>query len=240
MRALVYTAIFGGYETLKQPVPQNEPCDFVCFTDSKMQSRENCWQIIPVRRDPKIHSRMQAKRFKILSHKVFPGGRLTWRHAPFRHRSPVNLTIWIDGSLEIKSSTFVEDMRAALATHDWAVFAHPDRDCIYEEAVRSAPLDKYRNLPILAQTETYRGDISPHGGLYACGVIVRREPLSERVRKANELWWQENISWSYQDQLSFPYVLKKTGATVAVIPGNLWKNEWFEVGWYKNDSRPKI
>jgi hypothetical protein len=36
------------------------------------------------------------------------------------------------------------------------------------------------------------------------------------------------VKWTYQDQLSLPYVLKNTGTTVGIIPGNRWKNQWFD------------
>jgi hypothetical protein len=151
-----------------------------------------------------------------------------------------DLSIWIDGSLEIKNSTFVQDMRTALGSHDWAVFVHPDRDCIYEEAILSARLPKYQDHPILTQAEAYRSTLSAHSGLYACTVIVRREPESPEVKRANELWGEENLKWTYQDQLSFPYVPKKTDTTVGIIPDHLWNNRWFKVGWYENDTRPQI
>jgi hypothetical protein len=240
MSAAIYTAIFGNYETLKQPVAQSEPCDFICFTDSRIRAREGLWQVIHVPRDSTVHSRMQAKWFKLLSHEIFPNGRLASRYGLSGSQPAFDLSIWIDGSVEIKSSTFVQDMRATLGAHDWAVFVHPDRDCIYEEAILSARLLKYRDHPVLAQVEAYRSTIPAHSGLYACTVIVRREPESPGVKRANELWWEENLKWTYQDQLSFPYVLKKTDTTVGIIGDCLWNNRWFKVGWYENDTRPHI
>jgi hypothetical protein len=35
--AVVYTAIFGGHDTLKEPVPQDESCEFICFTDTRIR-----------------------------------------------------------------------------------------------------------------------------------------------------------------------------------------------------------
>ncbi len=60
-RAVVYTAIFGGYDALKQPAPQSTPCDFICFTDTTMPSRAGAWRVIHVRTDRHVHPRMQAK-----------------------------------------------------------------------------------------------------------------------------------------------------------------------------------
>ena len=61
MRAVVYTAIFGGYDALKQPPPQDEPCDFICYTDGEMASRVGAWRIVHVKRDHKVTSPTTGK-----------------------------------------------------------------------------------------------------------------------------------------------------------------------------------
>ncbi len=233
MHAVVYTAIFGGYDTLKQPPPQDEPCDFICFTDGKMPSRVGAWRVIHVKTNHKVHPRLQAKRFKILSHKIFAGV----RYALFSFRRRVDLSIWIDASLQITSSTFVKDMRNKLSDGDWAMFVHPDRDCIYEEALASIPMRKYQRLPILSQVETYRSVVRPHSGLYACTVIVRREPSTERLKRVHMLWWEENVNWTYQDQLSLPFVLRSVGGCDPVVISDcLWQNRWFAFVPHNSDA----
>jgi Protein of unknown function (DUF616) len=194
-----------------------------------MPSRVGAWHVIHVEHDAKVHPRMQAKRYKLLSHSVFPRGRLAARYAPFSIRRRADLSIWIDAGLLIKSSTFVKDMRNKLGDGDWAMFIHPDRDCIYEEALVSITMPKYHHVPILPQVEAYKPVVPPHGGLYACTVIVRREPLAERLRRVHELWWEENVNWTYQDQLSLPFVLRcASGCDPVKILDNLWQNQWFD------------
>ena len=230
MRAVIYTAIFGGYDNLKQPAAQDQPCDFVCFTDMKLPRRAGDWRIVAIPRDRRVHPRLQAKRFKLLSHRIFPGGRLAWRYAPASHRPRFDLSIWVDGSALITSSRFVGDMRRLLADGDWAMFVHPERDCIYEEATVSSGMEKYRGLPIFPQVDAYRAAVPPRGGLYAATTIVRREPTSDAVLAVNEAWWAENLKWTYQDQLSLPYVLGRLGGPAPIsIRENLWKNPWFDV-----------
>lgn len=229
MRSIIYTAIFGNYDELKQPPRQDTDCDFICFTDQHLPARVGAWTIIHERTRTGVHPRMQAKRFKLLSHKIFPRGRLALRYAPFSLRWRADLSIWIDASLQIKSSTFASDMRNKLGAGDWAMFIHPDRDCIYEEALASITMRKYQDLPILPQVEAYRSVVPPHGGLYACTVIVRREPLAERCKTVNQFWWDENVKWTYQDQLSLPFALRCVGGCDPVrIFDNLWQNQWFD------------
>jgi hypothetical protein len=234
---VIYTAIFGGYDELKQPAAQDQPCDFICFTDMKLPRRVGAWRVVPVRRDLRLHPRMQAKRFKLISHRIFPGGRLAWRYAPLSRRPRYDLSVWVDGSLQVTSARFVGDLRNRLGNGDWAMFVHPDRDCIYEEAQFSLRMRKYHDLPIHPQVDAYRDVVSPHGGLYACTIIVRREPASNGVAAVDDAWWAENLKWTYQDQLSLPYVLRRLGGPEPVlIRENLWKNAWFDLLPHTSDA----
>ena len=131
MRVLIYTAICGAYDDLKQPVVQDIPCDFLCFTDMPAPSRDGAWRVIQFAADPKVHPRMRAKFFKILSHNVVPRGRLAFKYSPLQWLSPFksryDFTIWADASLVIKSGA-ARDMASAVRDFGWAMFEHPDRD----------------------------------------------------------------------------------------------------------------
>lgn len=152
-------------------------------------------------------------------------------------RQRYDATIWVDGSLLLRSERFARDMYRCLAGSSWAMFRHPDRDCIFEEASASLAMLKYQKMPITDQVNSYRlCGIQPHAGLFACGVIVRKEPLRTKLRQANELWWSENQKWTYQDQLSLPMVLHQQGIGVDPIPGNLWRNDWFDWTPHKNEN----
>jgi hypothetical protein len=195
-----------------------------------MPSQVGAWRVFHVSPDPQLYPRIQARRFKLSSHRVFPGGRLALRYAPFSIRRRADLSIWVDGSLQIKCSRFISDMRQILDGNDWAMFVHPDRDCIYEEARVCATLVKCEGQPLFAQVEGYKPIVPPHGGLYASTIIVRREPATERVLRANELWFEELLKWTNRDQLSLPYILRKLGECDPVyIREPLRSNRWFDV-----------
>jgi Protein of unknown function (DUF616) len=229
--AVVYTAIAGGYDELKQPVAQDAAVEFVCFTDADWPQRVGAWRIAPLNAESGQHPRLSAKRPKILSHEFFPQGRWKAPSSLWPFARKFDLSIWIDGSIEIRSPSFVSDMRQRLGEADWAMFVHPDRDCIYEEAELSLTLPKYQGLPIREQVASYRTSVEPHAGLYACGVVVRREPASELLQAATQSWWDENVRWTYQDQLSLPYVWSKhPGARPRPIEASLRTNEWFRIG----------
>ena len=228
MVAVIYTANFGHYDDLHEPPEQDEPCEFICFTDRRAPSRVGKWRIIRIRRDRRLHPRVQAKRFKLLSHEVFVDGQLATRYGVWNPSDRIDLSIWIDGNRHIKSSTFLSDMRRQMGDGDWAVFVHPDRDCIYEEAAICASLRKCRNLPVLAQVESYQDIVPPHGGLYCNTIVVRREPSMARLQCVYESWWREILKWTNRDQLSLTYVLRQTeGCDPVIIPEHVRHNDWF-------------
>jgi hypothetical protein len=238
-RAIVYTAIFGGYDTLKRPPVQDMRCDFVCFTDDA-ESLKPCdvWSIIEARRNPNEHPRIQAKWFKFMSHRIFPGGRLAiWYDSRAAPHERYDAVIWIDGSIQIKSASFVREFVDSIGSSGWALFKHPDRDCIYEEAATAVLMPKYNGQPILEQVAHYRALGHPvHGGLFACGAIVRtaREHLGLIV--LNEAWWRETRQWSHQDQLSLPFLLHQLRLSVDLVHYNLWHNDWFDVISYNTET----
>src|SRR5690242_14647057 len=106
----VYTAIFGGYDTLKpqKPVPG---VDFHCFTDDPAMTSD-LWSV-HVRRPRFDHPRLSAKYYKALPHKVLRGYRVS---------------IWIDGSITLlRPRRFVRMAMRTLDGRGLALFAHPDR-----------------------------------------------------------------------------------------------------------------
>lgn len=197
----VYTAIFGAYDTLK-PVEWSDT-RFVCFTDQDIEI--DGWNIERVARqfnDPQREARM----YKILSHQ--------WIDARY--------SIWQDGSgkLGISPSEIIE----LLGDRDIAVFAHPSRKCIYDEAQVVIATGKAVPAAVHSQIYKYLDSDYPRGnGLVATGLVVRRH-TPEMVR-LNNAWWSEVMRHTNRDQLSFNYVAWLLEMEYGIIPGYLWKNE---------------
>lgn len=238
MRVIVYTAIFGGYDELKPPVEQDVPCDYLCFTDTDMPKRVGPWRVIHVPANPALHPRMQAKRFKLLSHEVVKRGRLPLATALasglLRFRR-YDASLWVDGSIAIKGSHFVRTCVDGLSAAELAMFQHPERDCIFAEARQSLTMEKYNGQRIAEQVAHYRrGGVVAHSGLFACGIIGRREPSGQAMKRFNTAWWDENVEWTFQDQLSVGVALSRSGMSVRPIPGNLWANDYFD--WVQHAS----
>jgi hypothetical protein len=209
--AAIITANFGGFDRAWEQTPQDVEADWICVTDEPALGAPAPWRVEVVASD--LQPRMAAK-----LPKFFP---------PVSHR----FAIWINASYQILSPGFVRG--AIECVHDGiALYRHPLRDCIYEEALASH-LPKYDGEPIDEQVEHYRAEGHPeHWGLWECGAVVwdRSDPNVERFASA---WLAECERWTLQDQLSFPVVCRRLGVEPGEFPHGLTPvitgSEWLAV-----------
>lgn len=229
MAVAVYSALFGEYDTPRASITQNIECDFFRFTDNA-NTPSGGWQTVYVPRSDAITPLMQAKWFKILSHKLFPNGRLFWPDHNMNSQisdKKYDVVIWTDSSFEITSKYFASDIRNCIGNKDAYFFPHCMRRCIREEAEFLLSLPKFQHLKIKNQVEFYnsQGMISPTG-LFECGIIARKAPHTVAAVQMEELWWDEINNRTFRDQLSLPYVINKTNPSVKVSEYTVYNNPW--------------
>lgn len=142
--------------------------------------------------------------------------------------------IWIDGSMQILDAEFPHKILEHM-TNGWVISPHFDgRDCAYGEATIRPP--KYANEPLDEQVEHYKKKGFPeHQGLYECGVMAR-DMKNPKVEEVGRRWLRENLEWSYQDQVSLPYVLWKTGFKPDVLPTSWRDTGWLHVSAHRSES----
>ena len=201
---VVYTAITNNYDILKEaPIEIQSGVDFVAFLDSDQIATS--WQIRKANSEFADPCR-NAKRYKILPHIYFP---------------EETYSLWIDGSVQIDFKFPIERLiDEYLKESDLAVFKHPERRCIYEEADACIRQGKDNPEIILRQIAEYRNEgYPPDNGLCECAVLLRRH--TEKIRQFNEAWYQEIKNHSRRDQLSFNYVAHKIGLKFCHFPGSL-------------------
>ena len=219
-RIVVYTAIYGDKDELHEPSFRLMDSDLVCFTDSKhLKSASFDIRVYPsVDQDP-VRS---AKVFKVLPHWFFPD---------------YEYSLWVDASVTFKTLDIPALIANYLRNHDMAFFAHPDRDCVYDEAEACIAAQCDDAKLIREQMEQYRDEgYPPHNGLIAGGVIPRKH-LSADVIRVDEDWWAEILKFCRRDQLSFNYVAWKNKFAWATIDGKLWDNHYFRVTRHKAVTR---
>lgn len=222
-RIVIYTASFGGHD---EPLEIfDAECDLVCFTDNEKLGRKlRTWDVRLFPPTPLFlvngklaDGRMRAKRLKLGSGDLFAGD--------YEH------SIWLDAAFWMHNAKgFVEHCLAHL--HDGiAMYPHPAwYRSLEREAQISQAMPKYAGTPLVDQVASYRRR-GLEGGRLICGGVIARKQHSVALTQLEELWWQECIEWSPQDQLSLPWVLKQTGITPGLIPGDIYSNNHLAHLW---------
>ena len=190
MNVAVYTCITGNYLPLP-PRIDIPGVDWFAFMDEPVES--DAWEVVPLLTRLGDSPRMAAKGPKLLPHNYLPD---------------YETTIWIDGAYVVVKPNFVDEALKCVNESDMAMWVHPERDCIYDEAALSVTLPKYQGVGIEGQIERYRASGHPaHWGLWCGGAMVRRHTAQQE--KLGEMWMDEVRNGSVQDQISFPWCLRQ-------------------------------
>lgn len=204
----ILTAVYDGYDTVKPVLAQSGvDVEWILVTDTVPPAdAARGWTVVHEPR-PDVPPVRAAKAPKL---------------EPWRY-TDAPASIWVDASYRITSPTFA---LAVLALADpVAQFVHPWRDCLYDEATEVARLGMDDDGAAAQQAERYRKAKHPeHWGLWASGVIVRQH--TAQVRRMGAMWAKEVAAGSARDQVSQPYVLRKTRLRPAALPGTHLGNQW--------------
>lgn len=208
----ILTAIYDSYDELKPVLPQaGLDVEWICVHDGNPPDAEAAqgWTLVYEPR-PGVHPNRAAKHPK---------------YEPWRY-TDAPVSIWVDASFRVVSDRFAVEATAGLTDEEpIAQFQHPWRDCLFAEAKESAGLAKYAGEPVLEQADHYAERGHPEGwGLWATGVIARLQ--TEDVLAMGDRWLHETYQWSFQDQISQPYVLRETRLRPQAFPGNHLATPW--------------
>ena len=206
----IYTAFTGDYDTLKHPEVIDENCDYICFTDNP-DLTSDLWKIIPME-ESILDNNRKAKQYKLLPHKYL---------------KDYKYSFWLDGTFKIKGSIRDYIYKNLRANSKMLVVVHTERDCVYEEYKASKIIPRYPRAVMKEQVEYYRSQGFPeHYGLGVMGALFRQHNHPD-VIKVMEDWWDENIKFTNQDQLSFAYVSWKNDFHPSVSRIYYWDNEYW-------------
>ncbi|KPN32326.1 hypothetical protein SY89_03094 [Halolamina pelagica] len=219
---VVYTAVFGDYDVVVNPVKPEEDIDYICFTD-RPDSIPSGWETREIEL-PDLSDKLKSGYIKIHPHKLFP-----------EHK----MSLWVDGNIVIvgEVSALAEQL---LQESDLAVPMHPDRNCIYREA------DVCLNMGIVEERATsekmdqYRRENYPkNNGLSETRILVRKHQEPDIVMTMN-LWWEEYNSGPERDQLSFDYATWKAGINVNHLDSTFpVDSQYFKQYPHKADMKAK-
>jgi hypothetical protein len=188
-RVAVVSAVYGGYDEPAPPPPQDVPCDWILVSDRDYDVWP--WKVT-VEPRPQLHPRLAAK---------VPKAHPEWY-------ADADVYIWIDGNLVVEAPDFVSWCVGELGGASLAQHHSLERTSLIAEAHTAAGMEKYSGLPVVAQAERYvAGGYPENWGLWWTGLMVR----SAGCPNFGDAWLAEMVRWTYEDQVSEPYVLHSAG-----------------------------
>lgn len=173
-----------------------------------------------------MHPRLQAKIPKMLE----------WRTVE------ADWYLWLDSSVRISHSDIAAATLEIAGDQPLVLFQHPDRSSISDEvaamlrSMRNGQqylLERYQGEPLADQLKYYLRDPDfIDENLFWMGCFAYRRDAAPLMQE----WFLQNILWTVQDQISFPYVLSKSGLNHALFPGHAVANPLIEWDWKGRDS----
>ncbi|WP_197030831.1 glycosyltransferase domain-containing protein [Halomonas sp. BC04] len=207
---IVYTAMFGLYDNLLDPLVVSKNCDYICFTDQKNLSSK-VWRFIHVE-DNCSPPNLMNRKFKLLPH---------------RYLSHYDNSLYIDSNIGIKNNPDELFLRLSKSS---SLFApkHPFRNCIYDELkecyeTRKISYSKMIDLKKMFEDEGY----PKKNGLNENNILLRMHNDESVIELMNE-WYFFLINYSSRDQLSLRYVAWKKNFAIKILDESSKKpNKYF-------------
>jgi len=192
MKKVIYSVITNNYDKVRNPVFVNDDYDYVMFVDQETIEKQrkelgaSHWTVINP--PAALIGKRLSKIIKVLPVIFLPEYRYS---------------VYFDASIEQ-----IGDINDFAQDSEFRMCHHPRRDCAYAEGAVCVSQGLDDPQVINSQLERYRAEDYPYdNGLVMGGMIARKH--NKRTQRINEAWWDEVITGSYRDQLSFNYVLWK-------------------------------
>lgn len=195
----VYTANIREYDNLNNPLTPSKNVKYFVFSDTE-RKKIGVWDVI--KPDYFNSSPTRSARF----YKLHP-------HFYFQE---YDYSIWIDSNLTMCVTP--EDLiNSVEGNKGLAIWRHPLRDCIFDEARECIRLGKDEPEIIEQQINRYYCEGFPKKfGLWETGAMIRRHNEPE-IKELMSLWWREIQNGSKRDQIGLAYALWKSQIAVGSI-----------------------
>lgn len=218
-RIAVISATYGSYDDL-HPLPHqraDSPVETILVSDRPIVVPG--WRTIVQERDG-LHPRLAAK---------FP------KACP-QNYTDADIVIWLDAHLEVHSPSLAVDLATELDDAEFGAFRHTHTRSLTEELALAKVTGKYDDARMDAQVKTYLARGYPdEWGMWMSGLTVRR--MTMNIEAMGQMWLNELVEWTVEDQLSLPYVLHECD----IVPRDLefdgwWTSERFTLRRHRDGS----
>ncbi len=213
----VYTAIYGPYDEVIEPITVPDNCDFYIFTDQEVPE-DSVWEKAEIdlaKYDLEDQSDLIKNRFiKMHPHLFF---------------EEYKYSLYVDGNIKIMTdpTEFIDRM------NEYGVLFHNHYrvDCAYVETERC----RIQGLGSDEEYDQHLAHLEAEGlprnyGFLECPVVFREHhnPTSQKLMKE---WWEEFIANAKRDQINLPLVLYRNGIRPPELAGlgnDLYSNYAFQ------------
>ena len=215
-RIAVYTAEFGGYDEIMEPVLQPDNIDYYLLSDRPLRTDTAWTRLDPGAYIPEAYRENPtlANRWcKMHPHVLFPQYRYS---------------VYIDANCLVVSDFTVLINR--MGDCPVAMFRHKNRECVYDEIDAC----QIKGKAPRKELQKHRTVLEAHGvpvkyGLAEATVIARRHMEPECIRLMED-WWQAFLAGSGRDQIALIDVLWHAGirpSQVTTLGTNLYQCDLF-------------
>lgn len=209
-RGAIYTAVYGNYDVIAEPMFVNPKLDYFAFTDADLPA-DSVWKKVDISNYSQLQDLDNYHRAKYV--KMFP-------YEFFRE---YDFSIWVDGNVNLIADTYPVAIMSKGSP--MATYANPIHDCIYTEARYMIFQGRLPADGAKKQLSDYRQAGFPeHFGMREFSIIYRDHSYTDcyEIMKA---WWKHVNKYTMRDQLSLPFILWKNDKTIDYIKclGENWR-----------------
>lgn len=217
-RGVVFSAVTGKYDDVREMEARREDLDYVLFTDDQ-RIKSDFWDVRYIDNNMDLDSIRLARRIKILG--------------PYELLDHYDYSIWIDGKIDIYGDVeqYIQDYSTG---EPLLCFPHYRNLSVYEEAKVCILLNKDNAQVIKAQMNKYKAEKYVNDSRMIDSCVLVRDHHNLTLRRVMETWWDEVLQNSYRDQLSFGYSCWKNDFVYDTSPMLSYKNDFFRAYSHNN------
>lgn len=218
IRIAIYTAIFGNYDKVHEPLIQPKNIDYYIITDQEIPPNSLWKPIIPHDNIKSLSSGEKNRYVKMHPDEYFPG---------------YKYSIYVDGSISIVSD--MTPLIYKISKVGIAVHRHSQRECVYDELIVTELFHKITSRE-KKNYEKYLKNINmpKKYGLCECGVIAREHEKDE-CKRIMTMWWEMFKNNIKRDQINLPVVLFLNNISVdeiCTLGTNIYNNKSILINYH--------
>ena len=190
-KKVVYTALVGNYDLLKEPEVIRDDYDYICFSNDLPNKHYGVWKVRPISYKNDENVRI-CRYIKMHPHTLL---------------AEYDYCLWLDCNQRLTEDHYERADQLIHRGEICAMVIHPERDCVYQEAYALAGYLTGNPLKVYLQTKFLLSQKFPaRKGLYVtcCMLFQHKHP---QIIKFLNTWWSQCEQYSYRDQMGVMYAL---------------------------------